>query len=174
MKKFLSCTKTAIALLIVAVLALGFYTYMLARPISYGMGYHNKTAYDGGVFEGTIKFYPDGTMVNRNTNFEEAQEDRYYYKNGYVFSLMAQTDEEYDKEVAAIDADFDAAVKTPFYASKINAFKEVPVSVDGYTTVYTCTPAIIFASVFGAFELILIGLTTVSFVLSKKANNVNA
>ena len=45
---------------------------MLARPISYGMDYRAVVEYEGGVFEGTMKFKSDGTMVNENTNFEEA------------------------------------------------------------------------------------------------------
>lgn len=84
MKKILSCKKTAIVLLIIAVLFLGFYTYMIARPISYGMSYQNETVYEGVEFEGTLRFYPDGKLLNKNTNFEEAFENYYYYKDGYA------------------------------------------------------------------------------------------
>ena len=99
MKNLLSNKKTAIILLVASILLLGFYAYMLARPISYGMAYHNETEYEGGVFEGTMKFYSDKTMVNTNTNFEEEIESRYYYKYGYVFFTMAETDEAYDEYV---------------------------------------------------------------------------
>ena len=66
MKNILSYTKTTI------ILFLGFYAYMLARPISYGMDYHSKTVYEGEEFEGTLKFYPGGKVLIDNTNFEEA------------------------------------------------------------------------------------------------------
>lgn len=39
MKNLLSNKKTAIVLLVATILLLGFYAYMLARPISYGMAY---------------------------------------------------------------------------------------------------------------------------------------
>ena len=74
MKNILSCTKTAVILLLVTVLFLGFYAYMLTRPISYGMSYSNKAVYDGKTFKGNLTFYPDGKMVNKNTNFDEALE----------------------------------------------------------------------------------------------------
>ena len=51
MKKFLSCTKTAIIFLILTLIVIGAYTYMLARPISYGMEYYNKTEYATRNFE---------------------------------------------------------------------------------------------------------------------------
>ena len=37
--------KTPIILLLVTVLSLGFYAFMLARPIWYGMSYHKETVY---------------------------------------------------------------------------------------------------------------------------------
>ena len=79
MKKFLACTKTAIIFLLVTVLFLGFYAYMLARPISYGMSYYNETTYDGGVFEGTLRYYPDGTVTNKNSNFNYEELTDYYW-----------------------------------------------------------------------------------------------
>ena len=168
MKKILSNIKAAIILLAVTVLALGFYGYMLLRPISYGMPYHNVTEYVGGYFEGTQTYYPDGTVVTRNTNFEGEAIGRFYYKDGYVFSLMAETDEEIEAEIAEINADFEAALEIPFYAGKIDAFKQIPKEVYGYTSDYTCTSAIVFAVAFGIFELALIALTAFSFVLAKK------
>ena len=168
MKKMLSCTKTAVILLLVTVLALGFYTYMLARPISYGMRYHNEIVYEGVAFEGTLQFSPNGKVLNNNTNFEEAQEYYYYYKDGYIFSLMAQTDAEYEVEVAYINENFEEAVASPFYAAKINAFKQVAPGLDDYVTTYTCTGAIVFAAAGGVAALALIVLTISSFVLCKK------
>ena len=171
MKRVLSHTKTAIILLIVTVLFLGFYAYMLARPISYGMGYHNKTEYAGAVFEGTLTFYPDGKVINKNTNFQKALEDYYYYKNGYVFTLMAQTEAEYDAEVAYINENFEKAVAAPFYASRINAFRQTYIAPDGNTSIYTCKGATVFAIAGGVVSLALIALTASSFILSKKAKS---
>lgn len=168
MKNILSCKKTVIILLIITIISIGFYAYMLARPISYGISYYNETVYDGGTFEGTMKFYSDGIMVNRNTNFNEEIKSRYYYKDGYVFFTMAETDKEYEEEIASINENFDEAIKMPFYADEINSFKLVASEGDGYTTVYTCMPAIIFAVVGGVIELILISLICISFILRKK------
>lgn len=168
MKKLLSNKKTAIALLIATVILLGFYVYMLARPISYGMAYHNKSEYAGGVFEGTMKFYSDETMTNSNTNFYEELESRYYYKDGYVFFTMADTDEKYEEEVDFINKNFDEAIKMPFYADEINAFRVVATEGDGFETVYTCTPAIVFAITVGIAIAALIGLTSASWLLFTK------
>lgn len=171
MKNILSNTKTAIILLVITILSLGFYTYMLARPISYGMAYHNETAYEGGVFEGTMKFHSDKTMITGNTNFEEEIESRYYYKDGYVFFTRAETDEAYDAEVDFINKNFDEAIGMPFYADEMNAFRLVATEGDGYITVYTCTPAIVFAIIGGIVIAALIGATCVSLILFKKKTN---
>ena len=144
---------------------------MITRPVSYGMAYHNETAYEGGTFEGTMKFHADETMVNSNTNFNQEMESRYYYKDGYVFFTLAQTDEEYKKEIASINENFDEAIKTPFYADEINAFKLVVTEGDGYATIYTCTPAIVFAIIGGVGAAALIGATCVSLILFKKKTN---
>ena len=159
MKNFLSCKKTLIVLLVITIISLGFYAYMLARPIFYGMDYRAVVEYEGGVFEGTMKFKSDGTMVNKNTNFEEEMKSFYYYKDG-----------DYEKEVAEINENFDEAIKTPFYADKINAFKLVAAEDDGYSTVYNCASAVLFAVIGGVIEVILIGLIFVSFIVRKKSN----
>lgn len=171
MMKFLSCTKTAIVFLIVTLVSLGSYTYMLARPISYGMEYYNETVYDGEAFEGTMVFHSDNSMTIKNINFDEEMESRFYYKEGYVFLTMAETDEEYEEEVSYIDANFEEAVKSPFYASEINSFRMIAEGGDGYTVVYTCKSAIVFAAVGGAVELVLLGLAIVSLILSQKAKS---
>ncbi len=169
MKKILSCKKTAIILLIITIISIGCYAYMLAIPISYGMSYHNETVYEGGSFEGTMRFYYGGTMVNSNTNFDEEIKSRYYYKDGYVFFTLAETDKEYEEEIASINENFDEAIKMPFYADEINSFKLVASEGDGYTTVYTCMSAIVFAILGGVIESIFIGLAAVSFILCKKS-----
>ena len=111
MKNILSCKKTSIILLIITIISIGLYTYMIARPVSFGMAYHNETEYEGGVFEGTMKFNSDGTMVNKNTNFEEEMKSFYYYKDGYVFYTTAGTNVDYETEVAKINENFDEAIK---------------------------------------------------------------
>lgn len=172
MKNILSKTKTAIILLIVTVLLIGSYVYLLTCPIAYGIEYRNETVYEGEVFKGSLKYSPNGKVISENTNFDEALEMYYYYKDGCVFNLVAKNDAEYEAEVAAINANFDEAVATPLYAVKTNAFKQVPVGFeDDDDTIYTCTGAIIFAIVGGIDRLLLIALTAYSFVLSKKAKN---
>ena len=169
MKNILSCTKTAIVLLIVTLLSLSFYVYMLVRPISYGMSYHNETVYEGVAFEGVLKFYPDGTILIKNTTFEEEMKNYYYYKDGYVFTLLAETEEAYDAEVAYINENFEEAVASPFYAAKINAFRQVAEGLDSYVTTYTCAGAYIFAVAGGVVVLALLACTVTSFVFSQKA-----
>ena len=171
MKNILSKTKTAIILLIVTVLLLGSYVYIIASPVTYGMKYRNETVYEGEVFKGSLKYSPDGKVISENTNFDEPFEMYYYYKDGYVFNLMATNDEEYEAEVAYINENFDEAVASPFYAVKTNDFKQIAVGMDENATTYTCIGAIIFAIVGGIDRLLLIALTVSSFVLSKKAKN---
>ena len=171
MKNILSKTKTTIILLIVTVLLLGSYVCIVASPVTYGMKYRNETVYEGEVFKGSLKYSPDGKVISENTNFDESLEMYYYYKDGYVFNLVATTDEEYEAEVAYINENFDEALASPFYASKINAFKQVAVGLDEDVTTYTCMGAIVFSIVGGIDRLLLIALTAYSFVLSKKAKN---
>ena len=171
MKNILSKTKTAIILLVATVLLVGSYVYMLARPISYGMEYRTESVYEGHVFEGVLKYSSDGKITIKNTTFDEPMTFYYYYKDGYVFTLVTTTDEEYEAMVASINENFDEAVATPFYASRINAFKQVAEGLDEYVTTYTCERAMIFAVVGGIDRLLLIALTVYSFVLSKKAKN---
>ena len=173
MKNILSKTKTAIILLIAIILLTGSYVYLLTRPIAYGMKYRTETVYEGQVFEGVLKYSPDGKITIKNTSFDEPMTFYYYYKDGYVFTLVATNEEEYEAAVAEINADFEEALAMPFYASKINAFKLVAEGEDGYVTTYTCAGAIVFAVIGGIDRLLLIALTVYSFVLSKKAKNNN-
>ena len=169
MKNILSKTKTTIILLIVTVLLLGSYVCIVANPVTYGMKYRNETVYEGEVFKGSLKYSPDGKVISENTNFDEALEMYYYYKDGYVFNLLATNDEEYEAEVAYINENFDEALASPFYAVKTNAFKQVAAGMDEDATTYTCTGAIVFAVAGGVVVLALIALTGSSFSLSKKA-----
>ena len=171
MKNILSKTTTSIILLIVTVLLTVSYVYLMTCPIAYGMKYRNEVVYDGQAFEGSLKYTPDGKVLIENTNFDEPFEMYYYYKDGYVFNLLATNDEEYEAEVAYINENFDEAVATPFYTFKTNAFKQIAVGTDEDVTTYTCAGAIIFAVIGGIDRLLLIALTAYSFVLSKKAKN---
>ena len=117
-----------------------------------------------------MTFSCDGTMVIRNTTFEEEIEAYYYYKDGYVFFLEAQTEEAREEEIAYIDNNFDVAVRSPFSA-ETSASKQILTGPDGYTTVYTCKSASVFALVYGVFELVLVGLTFIAFALRKKEND---
>lgn len=171
MKNVLSKTKIAIIILAVTVLFLGFYIYMIARPISYGMTYSNKTVYEGETFEGTLKYRTDGKVISENSNFDEEMTYYYYYRDGYVFNLLATNDAQYEAEVAIINANFETVISTPFGASKTNAFKQVAVGMDENVTAYTCTGAIIFAIVGGVFALALIALSAFSCLLTVKAKN---
>jgi anti-sigma regulatory factor (Ser/Thr protein kinase) len=74
MKNVLLNKKVFIVLLAVTVALCVFYVALVARPISYGMGYTNETVYEGGVFKGTMTFYPDTRMANTNTNLDEVME----------------------------------------------------------------------------------------------------
>lgn len=168
MKKIILSKITMIVLLVLSVAFLGFYVYMIARPISYEMAYTNSAVYEGETFESETEFYADSTTLTKNSAFKDGVKSYYYYKNGYVFSIVAFTEEGYQEEVEKINADFEGAVNKPFYASKINAFKFEAVGPDGYSLTYTCTPAIVFAIVGGVVELMLIGVTISVFVLSKK------
>ena len=168
MKNILSRNKTLVVLLVVTALFLGFYVYMLARPISYGMNYHNEIVYEGVEFEGDLKFRPNGKVLVKNSNFDEEFESYYYYKRGYIFSLMAENDEEYKAELEYINDNFEAVTESPFYAAKINAFKQYSEGLDSEVTTYTCIGAIVFAIVGGVILLALAALSATSFILFKK------
>ena len=167
--KFLSCTKTAVILFLVAVILLGVCVYMVARPISYGFEYFHKSTYEGNEFQGVMMFSSDNTMTNKNTNFDIEMKSRYYYKDGYIFFTLAETDKAYAEEVKWIDDNFEEAVDTPFYAAMVNAFRIVSEGLDDYDATYTCTPAIVFVVGCGVLELVLVGLAVVSLILSKRA-----
>ena len=66
---------------------------------------------------------------------------------------------------------FDEAIKSPFYADEINSFNLVASEGDGYSKVYTCVTAIVFAIIGGVAELLLIGLVCSSLILLIKPEN---
>lgn len=169
MKKLLSGTKVAIVLVAVTILTLVFYTYMIARPISFGMPYRYESNYEGVTFEGRMTFYRDGTVRIYNTNYGEEIGGYYYYRDGYLFNLLATNEEQYEAEVEAINADFAAAIADLFYASRIDAFEQSITGPDQYEVVYVCRSAIVLAIAGGAVELALVSLTTLSLILGKRA-----
>jgi hypothetical protein len=156
MNKVKSNRRTALIIATVAIAFLFVGIYGLTRPISYGLNYYHATFYEGEDFSGTMTFYSDNTMFVRNTTLGDDTKFLYYHKNGYVFLLLSETQEEYENEVAAIDEDFEGAVNSPFYASKINAFRCVSEGPDGYRSVYLCQSSLLMALLWGAIELILI------------------
>lgn len=176
MRKFLSNIKIVITLLAATTILFGFYIYMIARPISYGIKYHTEFEYKGVPFEGTLIFNGDGSMVNANTNFDEELISFYYYKDGYIFFTKAETNSDYEKEVEWINSNFEEAInpiEMPFYSSKVNAFRLQAEAPDGFKVNYDCVNAVIFAVVAGVIELILIGFTCTSVMLYKKSKDQN-
>ena len=168
MNKMRSCRITAMILAAVAIVLLVIGIYGATRPISYGSSYYHAVFYEDEEFNGTMTFYSDNTMVVRNTNFDEDIKFFYYYKNGYVFFALAETEEEYEKEVAAINEDFEAAVKSPFYASKINPFRLSSEGPDGFRSVYLCQSSIMMMVPLVAIELALVVLVIASMNRSRK------
>ena len=168
MGKMISGRITVLLHSVVAIVVLLVGLYGLTRPLSYGCDYYHAVFYEGDDFNGTMTFYSDNTVVIRNTNFDEDIKFFYYYKNGYVFFGLSQTEEEFENEVAAINEDFEGAVNTPFYASEINAFRLSSEGLDGYKSVYLCQTSLVMALVWGATELVLLGIVLSSANRCKK------
>ena len=168
MNKMRSCRIKALILAVIAIVLLVVVIYGTSSPMSYGCDYYHAAFYEGEDFNGTMAFYSDNTMVIRNTNLDEDYKAYYYYKNGYIFFILVQTEAEYQEEVAAINADFEGAVNAPFYASKINPFKLSSEGPDGFTSVYICQSAVMMAVVWCAIELALIGFAIASVIRGKK------
>ena len=166
MKKLLSNTITLIALSLVLVIAIGFYVYMISRPISYGKEYSAETTYGGVSIDATMVFDEDGNLKIKDTNLNQEISYRYYYKDGYVFYLDSLTNEE--KEIESINKNFDDAIKTPYYADKINSFELVSGADGAYETVYTCSFAITLTIIIISSGLLLLGLIVASLIFRKK------
>ena len=167
MKKVLSNKITAVILAVLTIVSLCFYVMMLAKPITYGQPYYHASVYEGDDFSGTLTFYPDNTMLVENTTFVEPMKSYYYLKDGYLFFTLAETQEEYDAEVAMIDENFEEAVSAPFYAAKLNAFQLTAEGLDEYDSFYYCKYTISLAIAWGIAQLVLVGLSW-AFVLRCK------
>ena len=168
MNKTRSCQITALVLAVAAIVLLILGICGMSRPMTYDASYYHAVFYEDQDFNGTMSFYEDNTMVVRNTNLDEELQMFYYYKDGYIFFALAQTEAEYQEEVAAINEDFEGAVNTPFYASKINPFRLSSEGPDGYRSVYFCQDAIMLVIPFVVVELALIGFAVAFAIRSKK------
>ena len=174
MNKMRSCRITSLILAALAFFLLVAGICGMAQPISYGSHYYHASFYEEEDFTGTMTFYPDNTMVVSNTNFDEEIKFFYYYKDGYIFFPVGETQEDYEKEVAAINEDFEGAVNAPFYASKINSFRLYSEGPDGYRSVYLCQMSIMMLVPLIAIELLLIGFAVRSAKRCKKEMYENA
>ena len=170
MKKIASNKLTALILPVITILSLALYVRMLTRPISYGMEYYSNAPVAGFEFESSTIFHRGNKVTVENSNFDRPQEYYYYYKDGYVFLCFAMTDEEYRVEVDEINANWEEALSTPFYAAKINAFSCTDSSPEVVST-QVCRGAKIFAAAFGLVEVCLAGLTAAAFIYRKKQSS---
>ena len=168
MNKMRPCRIIALVLSVVAIALLVVGIYGMTRPMAYDSDYYHTSFYEGEDFNGTMTFHTDNIMVVNNTNFDEEFKSYYYYKDGYIFFALAETEAEYEAEVAAINEDFEGAVNAPFYASKINAYKLTSEGFDGFTTVYLCKSSIMMTVVWAAIELALIGFIFAALNRCKK------
>ena len=173
MDKMSSWRVASLILAVIAAVLLVAGIYGMTRPMSYGSEYYHASFYEGEDFNGSMVFYADNTMVIRNTNLDEEYKSYHYYKDGYIFFTLAQTEKEYREEVAAIEADFEGAVDAPFYASRINVFRLSSVGPDGFRSVYACQVSIMMLVIWGAVELALIGSAISLATRSKKQNMKN-
>ena len=173
MDKMRSCRVTALVLAVVAIILLVVGIFGMTRPISYGSSYYHATFFEGEDFNGNMVFGSDNTMVIRNTNLDEDYQSYFYYKNGYIFFTLAQTEAEYQEEVAAIEADFEGAVNAPFYASRMNAFRLSSEGPDGFKSVYICQNSVMMLVAWCAIELVLICCTIASVIRGNKMGRKN-
>ena len=193
MKKFLSKLPVMIVCLSLVVVGLAVYIYMLARPVSYGMTY----TYSHVVAENETEIYgePAGTKLEMNikvlsdeklvTDVLSGGEDGESVeawiirnKNKFILIPVTMEPEEYDALITQLKEDpneWDAIWNgegegMPLF--NINAFN-INTNINGIKMDMKCSGAIIFASVFGAFELVLIAfaVVTVVFYVNSKKNN---
>lgn len=193
MKKFLSKLPVMIACLSLVVVGLAVYIYMLARPVSYGMTYtfshvvaENETEiYDepaGTKLEMNIKILNDEKLVTDIFSGENENEnvEAWIIRNKNKFILIPETmePEEYDALITQLKEDPNEwnaiwngeAEGMPLF--DVNAFT-IKANFGEVNMDMKCSGAIIFASVFGAFELVLIAfaVVTIVFYVNSKKNN---
>lgn len=190
MKKIITSKITLFTALAVAVLFLGMYVYMIARPIAYEMKYEfsGETLYIveeeevSSEFDIEMTFHMNDKVSINNKTSNIKSESYYYYQDGYIYFCQAQNEDEYNAEVKEIKADWDNIMaivnkETLTFEEesmllsmyKINAFKLESQSRDIELT-QTCNGTIIFTVIGGVVELLVIGLAVTSFVIGKKTS----
>ena len=171
MEKLLSSKITAIALMVLALAAVGIFVFSISQPLFYGAEYRTKGEFAGQTFEGVMKFYPDGTMVSVNSNIGVEMKSLYYYRDGYVFFATAITEEAYRAEIEYINENFAQAVREPFYAARADIFSVVSEGPSGDSSVYTCPTAHVVTWSSASATLVFSLLSLLSFVLLRKARD---
>ena len=193
MKKFLSKLPVMIVCLSLVVVGLAVYIYMLARPVSYGMTY----TYSHVVAENETEIYgePAGTKLEMNikvlsdeklvTDVLSGGEDGESVeawiirnKNKFILIPVTMEQEEYDALITQLKEDPDEwnaiwngeGEGMPLF--DVNAFT-IKANFGEVNMDMKCSGAIIFASVFGAFELVLIAFAVVTVVFYVKSKNNN-
>lgn len=181
MKKFLSKLPVMIVFLVLSVACLGVYIGLIARPVSYNMAYtlnititeENQEVYGepvGTEIKGSYKVVDDTRMQSvMQTGEQEAEEiEMRIIRNGNKILLIpiTMTDEEYNQFVEEAKADeeqwnaiWNDDANNPLVMT-INAFKIQGSFYDNMV----CNGAIVFAVVFGVFELALIVFAVLSVI----------
>lgn len=197
-KKFFAKLPVMIVAVVIAVAGLAIYIGLLARPVSTGMAYSftkTLTEEDGVQGGATIeyKIIFNGNKANIVVYSYEAGEEKSEQQSGEFWTLrngnkillltssQDMTQEEYDAAVAELKNDkesWDAIWAGELNASdaavmKINAFKLSAFgetsSLDGLDEL-TCDGAVIFAAVFGVFEVLFLavaGLSVALYIIGK-------
>lgn len=169
MKNILSNKIIAIVAFTLALLLLGGVIFLAARPISYNMIYFGVQDDDYGRYEASHVYTRNKFEIAKNTNYDLPWTGFYYYKDGYIFALYAETDEHYELEVEQINTRWEEALQVPFYSSKINAYVKIATRPDGAVTHYYCKRAIALTVIGGVLTLAFAALGTTSVILNKKA-----
>lgn len=182
MKKFLSKLPVMIVFLVLSVACLGVYIGLIARPVSYNMAYtlnititeENQETYGepvGTKIKGSYIVVDDTRMqsVMQTGDSEPEEVEMRIIRNGNKILLIpiTMTDEEYNQMVEEAKADeeqwnaiWNDDTNNPLIMT-INAFK---MQSEPLPDALVCNGAIVFAVVFGVFELALIVFAVLSVV----------
>lgn len=182
MKKSLSKLPVMIVFLVLSVACLGVYIGLLARPVSYNMAYtlnititeENQETYGepvGTKIKGSYIVVDDTRMqsVMQTGDSEPEEVEMRIIRNGNKILLIpiTITDEEYNQMVEEAKADeeqwnaiWNDDANNPLIMT-INAFK---MQSEPLPDALVCNGAIVFAVVFGVFELALIVFAVLSVV----------
>ena len=182
MKKSLSKLPVMIVFLVLSVACLGVYIGLLARPVSYNMAYtlnititeENQETYGepvGTKIKGSYIVVDDTRMqsVMQTGDSEPEEVEMRIIRNGNKILLIpiTMTDEEYNQMVEEAKADeeqwnaiWNDDANNPLIMT-INAFK---MQSEPLPDALVCNGAIVFAVVFGVFELALIVFAVLSVV----------